>query len=72
MCHHLIQVWTINATQVTSTRWDESSSSANANNFSLEALGENRFVFPATEQNIQFAKKFIQDLSSESSKTVAY
>ncbi|KAE9534318.1 hypothetical protein AGLY_008408 [Aphis glycines] len=36
-------------------------------NFSLETLSENRFVFPATEQNIQYAKKFIQDLTSESS-----
>jgi len=34
----------------------------------LEGLEENRFVFPATAENIQYAKKFIQDLISESSK----
>lgn len=67
-----MQVWTINATQETSTRWDENGGSPKSNNFSLEALGENRFVFPATEQNIQFAKKFIQDLVSESSKISAF
>ncbi|XP_022178934.1 inter-alpha-trypsin inhibitor heavy chain H3-like [Myzus persicae] len=62
------QVWTINATQETSNRWDENGSNWKTNNnFSLETLGENRFVFPATEQNIQSAKKFIQDLTSESS-----
>ncbi|CAI6345355.1 unnamed protein product [Macrosiphum euphorbiae] len=62
------QVWTINATQETSQRWDEKYSNWKTNNnFSLETLGENRFVFPATEQNIQYAKKFIQDLQSESS-----
>ncbi|XP_060853460.1 inter-alpha-trypsin inhibitor heavy chain H4-like [Rhopalosiphum padi] len=62
------QVWTINATQETSNRWDETGSNWKTNNnFSLETLGENRFVFPATEQNIQYAKKFIQDLTSESS-----
>ncbi|CAH1724075.1 unnamed protein product [Aphis gossypii] len=62
------QVWTINATQETSNRWDETGNNWKTNNnFSLETLGENRFVFPATEQNIQYAKKFIQDLTSESS-----
>ncbi|XP_025205473.1 inter-alpha-trypsin inhibitor heavy chain H4-like isoform X2 [Melanaphis sacchari] len=62
------QIWTINATQQTSNRWDENNNNWKSNNnFSLEALGENRFVFPATEQNIQYAKKFIQDLTSESS-----
>ncbi|KAL5240415.1 hypothetical protein ACI65C_007825 [Semiaphis heraclei] len=62
------QVWTINATQETSYRWNENGSDWKTNNnFSLDALGENRFVFPATEQNIQYAKKFIQDLVSESS-----
>lgn len=61
-------MWTINATQETSNRWDETGIPMSANNLSLEALGENRFVFPATEENIQYAKKFIQDLTSESSK----
>ncbi|XP_060854515.1 inter-alpha-trypsin inhibitor heavy chain H3-like [Rhopalosiphum padi] len=62
------QVWTINATQETSSRWDETGRTWKTNNnFSLETLGENRFVFPATEQNIKYAKKFIQDLTSESS-----
>lgn len=31
-------------------------------------MGESRFVFPATAENIQYAKKFIHGLSSESSK----
>lgn len=64
----IIQVWTINATQVTSTHWDEIGRVVENSNTSLGALGESRFVFPATEQNIQQAKKFIQDLTSESSK----
>ncbi|XP_050055035.1 inter-alpha-trypsin inhibitor heavy chain H4-like isoform X2 [Aphis gossypii] len=60
------QVWTINATQETSNRWDETGNNWKTNNnFSLETLGEKRFVFPATEQNIQYAKKFIQDLTSQ-------
>lgn len=67
---NVLKVWTINTTQETSHRWDEKGSNWKTNNnFSLETLGENRFVFPATEQNIQYAKKFIQDLQSESSKT---
>ncbi|VVC40295.1 Hypothetical protein CINCED_3A001874 [Cinara cedri] len=61
------QIWTINATQETSSRWDQIGISSKANNLSLNVLEENRFVFPATEQNIQYAKKFIQDLTSESS-----
>ncbi|KAF0728717.1 inter-alpha-trypsin inhibitor heavy chain H4-like isoform X1, partial [Aphis craccivora] len=62
------QVWTINATQETYNRWYETGNNLKTNkNFSLETLGENRFVFPATEQNRQYAKKFIQDLTSESS-----
>lgn len=61
-------MWTINATQETSTRWDEIGRVVENSNKSLEALEESRFVFPATEQNIQQAKKFIQDLTSESSK----
>ncbi|XP_050443341.1 inter-alpha-trypsin inhibitor heavy chain H3-like isoform X2 [Adelges cooleyi] len=62
------QVWTINATQATSTRWDESGiEQKNNNNFTLDAFGESRFVFPANAENIHYAKKFIEDLTSESS-----
>ncbi|KAL4098181.1 hypothetical protein QTP88_022829 [Uroleucon formosanum] len=59
------QVWTINATQNTSSYWGDRDT--NWDNFNLETLKENQFIFPATEQNIKHAKKCIQSLIPDSS-----
>ncbi|XP_050533848.1 inter-alpha-trypsin inhibitor heavy chain H3-like [Daktulosphaira vitifoliae] len=62
------QVWTLNATQETSNRWDQQTQSMKNN--TLQNLSEGRFVFPANPENIENAKKFVRKLISESSTNI--
>ncbi|XP_022172077.1 inter-alpha-trypsin inhibitor heavy chain H4-like isoform X2 [Myzus persicae] len=64
------QVWTINITQKKDFSRDQNYSSRRIDNHvSWKTLDENRFIFPATEQNKQYARTFIQELKWGGSKT---